>query len=226
MVFLGPLTQSIDVGVNVRNVQTVRSTKNSKARMSIHQNKANGLFTQWVNTRIGISTIVRGATMKLAELFETITYRASLVGPETDMEEFEDCVEQRLYIRGSYFLKWYLRPEQWFSQGGIIIRAYQGDALIGIGILNRKSNYLETSAEPIDRQSQVFVGIIGFFVKPEHRGQGIAVRLAQELEREFLKTYRLHWLEPVVIATGDAQPVARRGFRKLKAVNWRQSFRA
>jgi GNAT superfamily N-acetyltransferase len=164
--------------------------------------------------------------MKLFELFEDITYRTTLVGPETDMEAFEDCVEQRLYVRGSYFLKWYLRPEQWFSQGGIIVRAYQGEDLIGIGILNRKCSYLETVAEPIDRKTQAFAGVIGFFVKPEHRGQGVAVRLAQEIEREFLKTYRLHWLEPVVIATGDAHPVARRGFHKLRAVGYRASYKA
>lgn len=148
------------------------------------------------------------------ELPSVITYQGGPIGPTSD---FEDCVEARLYVRNMAFLKWFLRPETYFSDGGVAVRAYDGEQVIGIGVLNAKAWWFRAGYHPrIDDNTQQFLGMVGFFVKEEYRARGVAQNIAKHLEQEILKSYR-DLRTPAVLCTGAACPVSR-VFTKIAAI--------
>ena len=61
------------------------------------------------------------------------------------------------------------------------------------------------------------IGIMGFYVKPEFRFQGIGGQLASGIENEIMKQWFLYTEYPAVITTMKATDIVRKNCKVIKS---------
>ena len=125
-------------------------------------------------------------------------------------------LDQGLYVdkAGKQFKSWWTSPEQNFTRGGVFSILQSEAGIEAVGVI-KIQDPLRGRAAP-DGTEVILLGAVGFVVKPEHRGLGIAPVLAQSLEEQVLKTFNFPQdAMLVVLATGASQNIISRYCQRI-----------
>lgn len=133
---------------------------------------------------------------------------------------------RKFHARTGSFKKWWEDPEVYLTEGAIFSIAYDGNKVIGVGIINfditdefrpPKRKYLRTK-----KYTYKIVGIIGFFIESKYRGMSLATMMARKLESKLLSMFpELNKPDviPLVLTYANANIVISKVFKKVKPID-------
>lgn len=156
--------------------------------------------------------------MRLFEFNNTISFSKGFLHPVTT-EFTQEMLDNELYVDDDSraFKKWWTNPAQYFENGGLFSLAYDGDELVGIGVMLIPKT-LTTYNVPKHNDTYVMFGKVGFFVKKQYRQSGVSNQLAVLLERAFIAQFPEYSTDkqaPVVFCSRMACDIAEKQFKLI-----------
>ncbi len=130
---------------------------------------------------------------------------------------------EELHAYGS-FRGWWENPEIHLQKGAIFSIARDGDAAIGVGIINfdyddefHSRPYVKTK-----KYTYKIIGPVGFYVTHKYRERSLGKELARLVENKLLETFPEFddpTIIPMVLTYGNANKIASTVFRKIKPID-------
>lgn len=138
---------------------------------------------------------------KFEMLISKLKFRQFSVKPDkASPVPFLDALEANLYQNWGIFRATYNHPEIWLSNGGDVVKCYDGDKPIGISILYKPNANVQRFMDDLNAD-----GLISFYVNPTYRREGIGRALARRMKRRLNDDTR-------IVSTGLASMVVRTVF--------------